>query len=78
FQKRQIDGKTVSGASIYTERGSEGLTMGVTNVLSDWGFQYENPKKPYNMAGFVNSDDAVKGIEFYTSLYDCCTPPGSS
>ncbi|RUM25632.1 carbohydrate ABC transporter substrate-binding protein [Rhizobium vallis] len=78
FQKREIDGKTVYGASIYTERGSEGITMGVTNVLYDWGFQYENPKKPYDMEGFVNSADAVKGLEFYKSLYDCCTPPGSS
>jgi hypothetical protein len=78
FQKRQIDGKTVYGASIYTERGSEGITMGVTNVLYDWGFQYDNPKKPYDMEGFVNSADAVKGLEFYKSLYDCCTPPGSS
>ena len=33
FQGRQIDGKTVYGAAIYTERGSEGITMGVTNVL---------------------------------------------
>ena len=78
FQKREIDGKTVYGASIYTERGSEGITMGVTNVLYDWGFQYDNPKKPYEMEGFVNSADAVKGLEFYKKLYDCCTPPGSS
>ncbi len=78
FQKRQIDGQTVYGASIYTERGSEGITMGVTNVLYDYGFQYDNPKKPYDMKGFVNSPAAVKGLEFYKSLYDCCTPPGSS
>ena len=32
FQSREIDGKKVYGASIYTERGSEGITMGVTNV----------------------------------------------
>ena len=31
FQGRQIDGKKVYGASIYTERGSEGITMGVSN-----------------------------------------------
>ena len=78
FQKRQIDGKTVYGASIYTERGSEGITMGVTNVLYDYGFDYQNPKKPYEMQGFVNSADAAKGLEFYKKLYDCCTPPGSS
>jgi multiple sugar transport system substrate-binding protein len=76
FQGRVIDGKKVYGAYIYTERGSEGITMGVTNVLYDYGFQYENPKKPYQMAGFVNSPDAVKGLEFYKSLYSCCTAPG--
>ena len=50
--------------------------MGVTNALYDWGFQYEDPKNPYHMEGFVNSPDAVAGLEFYKSLYKCCTPPG--
>jgi multiple sugar transport system substrate-binding protein len=52
--------------------------MGVTNALYDWGFQYDDPKKPYSMQGFVNSPDAVAGLEFYKSLYKCCTPPGYS
>lgn len=78
FQGRDIDGKTVYGAAIYTERGSEGITMGVTNALYNYGFQYENPAKPYDLEGFVNSDGAVAGLEFYKSLYDTATPPGSS
>ncbi|SEL79780.1 carbohydrate ABC transporter substrate-binding protein, CUT1 family [Roseovarius azorensis] len=78
FQGREIDGKTVYGAAIYTERGSEGITMGVTNALYNYGFLYENPEKPYDMEGFVNSSGAVEGLEFYKALYDCCTPPGSS
>jgi multiple sugar transport system substrate-binding protein len=78
FQGREIDGKKVYGAAIYTERGSEGITMGVTNALYNYGFKYENPEKPYELAGFVNSDGAVKGLEFYKQLYDCCTPPGAS
>ncbi len=78
FQGREIDGKKVYGASIYTERGSEGITMGVTNALYNYGFLYENPDKPYDLEGFVNSDAAVEGLEFYKALYDCCTPPGSS
>ena len=45
FQGREIDGKKVYGASIYTERGSEGITMGVTNVLYDYGFKYEDPEQ---------------------------------
>jgi multiple sugar transport system substrate-binding protein len=28
------------------------------------------------MNGFVNSKDAVEGLEFYKSLFKCCTPPG--
>ncbi|MFO1338250.1 MAG: extracellular solute-binding protein [Burkholderiaceae bacterium] len=76
FQGRQIDGKKVYGAALYTERGSEGITMGVTNTLYAYGFEYSNPKKPYDMKGFVNSAGAAKGLKLYKELYDCCTPPG--
>jgi len=78
FQNRTIDGKKVYGAYIYTERGSEGITMGVTNVLYDWGFQYDDPAKPYKMDGVVNSPDSVAGLEFYKALYKCCTAPGQT
>jgi multiple sugar transport system substrate-binding protein len=78
FQGRDIDGTTVYGAAIYTERGSEGITMGVTNALYNYGFEYENPAKPYDLEGFVNSDAAVAGLEYYKELYDGSTPPGSS
>jgi multiple sugar transport system substrate-binding protein len=78
FQGRKIDGKTVYGAYIFTERGSEGITMGVNNVLYPFGFQYQDPKKPYQMDGIVNSADAVQGLEFYKSLYKCCTAPGQT
>lgn len=78
FQGREIDGTTVYGAAIYTERGSEGITMGVTNALYNYGFLYENPDQPYDLDGFVNSKGAVAGLEFYKELYDTATPPGSS
>lgn len=78
FEGRKIDGKTVYGAAIYTERGSEGITMGVTNALYNYGFKYQNPKKPYDMAGFVNSPGAIAGLKYYKELYDTGTPPGSS
>jgi multiple sugar transport system substrate-binding protein len=45
FQGREIDGKKVYGASIYTERGSEGITMGVTNALYDFGFKVREPEE---------------------------------
>ena len=76
FQGREIDGKKVYGAAIFTERGSEGITMGVSNFLYPYGFRYEDPKKPYAMEGFVNSEGAIKGLEAYKALYKCCTPPG--
>jgi multiple sugar transport system substrate-binding protein len=66
FFTRTIDGKKVYGTYLFTERGSEGITMGVSNVLYPY----------YAMDGFVNSADAVKGLEFYKELYKCCTPPG--
>ncbi len=78
FQGREIDGTKVYGAAIYSERGSEGITMGVMDVLYSYGFQYDNPAKPYELEGYVNSADSVAGLEFYKALYDCCTPPGSS
>ena len=62
FQNRKIDGKTVYGAAIYTERGSEGITMGVTNALYNYGFEYSNPAKPYDLKGFVNSKEAAAGL----------------
>jgi multiple sugar transport system substrate-binding protein len=76
FQGREIDGHRVYGAAIFTERGSEGITMGVTNALYAWGFQYQDPQHPYRMEGFVNSPAAVEALEFYRELYRCCSPPG--
>jgi multiple sugar transport system substrate-binding protein len=76
FQGRMIDGKKVYGAYLFTERGSEGITMGVTNVLYPMGFKYADPKKAYAMDGFVNSPDAIKALEFYKALYKGSTPPG--
>ncbi len=76
FQGREIDGQTVYGASIFTERGSEGITMGVTGALYPWGFKYENTPGSYDMEGAVNSPEAVEALEFYKELYECCTPPG--
>ena len=78
FQGRTIDGKKRYGVAIFTERGSEGITMGVTAAMYAWNFQYEDPKKPYQMEGFVNSPQAVEALEFYKELYECCTPPGHS
>jgi multiple sugar transport system substrate-binding protein len=76
FTGREIDGQTVYGASIFTERGSEGITMGATAALYAWGFQYEAEPGSYEMEGVVNSPEAIEALEFYKELYECCTPPG--
>src|SRR5580765_2708559 len=76
FQGRDIDGKKVYGAAIFTERGSEGITMGVTNALYAWGVNYDDPKKPYQLDGFTNSPAAVEALEFYKKIFKECTPPG--
>ncbi len=76
FQGREIDGQTRYGAAIFTERGSEGITMGVTGALYPWGFKYENTPGSYDMEGAVNSPEAVEALEFYKELYQTATPPG--
>ena len=76
FQGREIDGKTVYGAAIFTERGSEGITMGVTSALYPWGFKYENTPGKYDMQGAVNSPEAVEALDFYKQFYKTATPPG--
>ncbi len=76
FQGREVNGQKVYGAAIFTERASEGITMGATSLLYPYGFKYENTPGKYDMEGAVNSADAVAGLEMYKALYDCCTPPG--
>ncbi len=76
FQGRVIDGKKVYGAAIFTERGSEGITMGATGSLYTHGFKYEMTPGKYDMEGAVNSPGAIAGLKAYKELYDCCTPPG--
>jgi len=75
FQNRTIDGKKVYGAYIFTERGSEGITMGVTNVMYDYGFEYSNPKKPYQMDGFVNSKGASQDWSFISHCINVARRP---
>lgn len=78
FQGRMIDGKKVYGAALFTERGSEGITMGVTAALYAFGMNYEQTPGSYKIDGGINSADAVKGLEFYKALYDSISPPGHS
>jgi multiple sugar transport system substrate-binding protein len=76
FQNREIDGTKVYGAAIFTERASEGISMGATSALYPYGFKYEMTPGKYDMEGAVNSADSVAGLEMYKAIYKCCTPPG--
>ncbi|MQW95983.1 carbohydrate ABC transporter substrate-binding protein (plasmid) [Sinorhizobium fredii] len=76
FSGREIDGQKVYGAAIFTERASEGITMGATSALYPYGFKYETTPGKYDMDGAVNSPDSVAGLEAYKALYKCCQPPG--
>lgn len=75
FQNRTIDGEKVYGAAIYSERASEGLTMGVTSAMYSWGVTFDNPREPGNIERILGAKDSEDALVFYKSLYDCCTPP---
>ena len=51
--------------------------MGVTSALY-LGLQVPEPGQAPGYGGIHNSADAVEGLEFYKSIYECCTPPGYS
>jgi len=74
FQGRVIDGKKVSGAAIYTEGASEGITMGFTSAFYAWGAAYHSQDNQQDIDGYVNSKVAVEALQFYKRLYDCCSP----
>ncbi|MDC0862123.1 extracellular solute-binding protein, partial [Alphaproteobacteria bacterium] len=78
FQGREIDGVVRYGAALNTERGSEGITMGVTAAMYAWGMEYEDPNKPYHSEGFFNAPNVVEAVEFYKKMYEDCSPPGHS
>ncbi|MFK7860416.1 MAG: ABC transporter substrate-binding protein [Granulosicoccus sp.] len=76
FNGREIDGNKVFGSAIFTERASEGITMGATSAMYPYGFKYETTPGSYDMQGAVNSPEAIAGLEAYKELYSCCQPPG--
>ena len=78
FQGREIDGVVRYGAALNTERGSEGITMGVTAAMYAWGMEYEDPNNPYHSDGFFNAPNVVEAVDFYKKMYEDCSPPGHS
>ncbi len=65
------------GAAIYTQKDYDAITMGYENVMFSYGATWQDPKTN-EVKGIVNSDKAVKALEFYRELYACCQPKGLS
>lgn len=73
FQKCNIDGKTVHGAAIYTEQGPNDSTTGAIDVVYGFGFQHSDSSKAFDVEGFLNSAQSMRGLEFRKVLWICCT-----
>ena len=76
FQGREIDGKKVYGLGIYTERGSEGITMGVTAAMYSLGVSVMTIRnKPYHMDGYRQQrGSSAEALEFYKSAVSSAVP----
>lgn len=74
FFTRPDDG--LYGLAIYTQADYDALTMGVENAFFSFGGQWQDENN--NVMGVVNSPEAIAGVEFYRSLYECCQAPGLS
>jgi multiple sugar transport system substrate-binding protein len=77
FQGREIDGKKVYGASIFTERGSEGITMGVANVLYELRLPVRGPEEALRHGRLRQLRRRGEGPGVLQALYNCCTPPAA-
>lgn len=66
--------KGLYGAAIYTQKDYDAITMGFQNVFWAYGGDWYN--KDFKVEGVENTDGAVKALELYKQLYDCCSPPG--
>src|SRR5688500_17029121 len=74
FFTRADDG--LYGLAIYTQADYDALTMGVENAFFSFGGDWQDENN--NVIGVVNSPEAIEGVEFYRSLYECCQAPGLS
>ncbi|MBX3084936.1 MAG: sugar ABC transporter substrate-binding protein [Anaerolineae bacterium] len=64
------------GAAIYTQKDYDAITMGFENVFFSYGGDWYN--KDFQVDGVVNSENAIKALQYYHDLYECCSPPGLS
>jgi multiple sugar transport system substrate-binding protein len=64
------------GAAIYTQIDYDAITMGFQNPFFAYGGDWFGPE--FKIDGVINSEGAVKALELYAELYQCCSPPGMS
>jgi multiple sugar transport system substrate-binding protein len=64
------------GAAIYTQKDYDAITMGFQNIFFSYGGDWYNSE--FKTEGVVNSENAIKALEMYRELYECCSPPGLS
>ena len=64
------------GISLWTTPISDGITMGVQQVLWSYGASLGDPKT-YEVDGHINTPEAIEALEYYKGLYKF-TPEGSA
>jgi multiple sugar transport system substrate-binding protein len=57
------------GVALLSGRGYDSLTMGFQQFLWMWGGSWGDPKT-FKVDGYVNTDGAAEGLEFYKSLLE--------
>jgi multiple sugar transport system substrate-binding protein len=62
------------GVGVYTQIDYDGMIMGFQNAFFSWGADWKNENN--EVAGVVNSPEAVEALEFYKDLYRFA-PPGT-
>ena len=63
------------GIAPWYSKEYDGITMGFQQVMWSFGGSYGDPKT-YKVDGYINSEDAIKALEYYTGLLEF-SPPDS-
>jgi len=63
------------GCALLTGRGYDSLVMGFQPFLWGWGGSWGN-RDTFEVAGYVNGDEAVAGLEFLTGMMQFAIPGG--
>ncbi len=61
------------GIATWYSKQYDGITMGFQQVMWSFGGSYGDPKD-FKVKGHINSDDAIKALDFYTDLLKFAPP----